>query len=168
MSSVIRMAKWLSMPVIAEGVETLEQADFLRSIGCDYIQGYLYSKPVPEADYEATLNQSHIELTQPNMHLIETLKACNFWDPLSQETLIFSSYVGAAAIFDWHNGKIELLRVNQKYLKELGMNLSENELIKADPMTSFTDEMYIEEYRKMIERAIESNDEEECETWRTM
>ena len=167
-SSVIRMAKWLSMPVIAEGVETLEQADFLRSIGCDYIQGYLYSKPIPESDYEATLNQSHVEMTQPKMHLIETLKACNFWDPHSQETLIFSSYVGAAAIFDWHNDQIELLRVNQKYLKELGMNLSENDLIKADPMASFTDEMYIEEYIKMIKRAIESGEEEECETWRTM
>ena len=36
-SSVVRMAKWLSLPVIAEGVETVEQADFLRSIGCNYI-----------------------------------------------------------------------------------------------------------------------------------
>ena len=32
-SSVVRMAKWLSLPVVAEGVETVEQADFLRSIG---------------------------------------------------------------------------------------------------------------------------------------
>ena len=37
LSSVIRMAKWLQIPVIAEGVETLKQADFLKSIGCNYI-----------------------------------------------------------------------------------------------------------------------------------
>ena len=39
LSSVVRMAKWLGLPVIAEGVETLEQAEFLKSIGCEYIQG---------------------------------------------------------------------------------------------------------------------------------
>ena len=50
--SIVRMAKWLDMAVIAEGVETTEQADFLRSIGCDYIQGYLYAKPMPATDYE--------------------------------------------------------------------------------------------------------------------
>ena len=48
LSSVVRMAKWLDMPVIAEGVENIRQADFLRSIGCDYIQGYVWNKPVTE------------------------------------------------------------------------------------------------------------------------
>lgn len=55
LKSIVRMAEWLGMPVIAEGVELLEQADFLGSIGCDCIQGYLYSKPLPEEEYEAKL-----------------------------------------------------------------------------------------------------------------
>ena len=38
-SSVIRMAKWLNIPVIAEGVDKAEQVEFLKSVGCDYIQG---------------------------------------------------------------------------------------------------------------------------------
>ncbi|WP_377071920.1 diguanylate cyclase domain-containing protein [Ruminococcus bicirculans (ex Wegman et al. 2014)] len=38
-SSVIRMAKWLNIPVIAEGVDRAEQVEFLKSVGCDYIQG---------------------------------------------------------------------------------------------------------------------------------
>lgn len=37
-SSVIRMAKWLNIPVIAEGVDRAEQVEFLKSVGCDYIQ----------------------------------------------------------------------------------------------------------------------------------
>ena len=50
-SSIIRMANWLGTPVIVEGVETVEQADYMKSIGCDYIQGYLYSRPIPEDEY---------------------------------------------------------------------------------------------------------------------
>ena len=66
LSSVVRMAKWMNLPVIAEGVETAEQADFLRSIGCEYIQGYLYAKPMPENEYETLLSGSHIGfLRQP-------------------------------------------------------------------------------------------------------
>ncbi len=167
LSSVIRMAKWLSMPVIAEGVETVLQADYLRSIGCDCIQGYLYSRPLPEDQYTAKLDCGFIGAEVPKMKLIETLNACDFWNPYSQETLIFSNYVGGAAIFDYCNGKLELLRVNKKYLQEIGMNLSEKELIETDPF-KFFDEDSKEVYINMIERAIVSNEEEECETWRTI
>ena len=48
--NMIQLAKELNMEIIAEGVETTEQAKFLMSIGCSNAQGYLYSKPVP---YEA-------------------------------------------------------------------------------------------------------------------
>jgi EAL domain-containing protein (putative c-di-GMP-specific phosphodiesterase class I) len=41
------MAHGLHMAVVAEGVELTEQADFLAELGCDMVQGYLYSRPVP-------------------------------------------------------------------------------------------------------------------------
>lgn len=167
LSSVVRMAKWLNMPVIAEGVETMEQADFLRSIGCEYIQGYLYSRPLPESDYEELLKNSVIGTTTPQMKLIDSLNAFNFWDPKSQETLIFSNYVGGAAIFEYHNKEIEILRVNKKYLKEIGMNLTEKELVKSNPLAVFDDnnkQVYID----TLEHCIETGEEQECETWRTL
>ncbi|HUF21695.1 MAG TPA: EAL domain-containing protein [Burkholderiales bacterium] len=49
-SSVISMAHSLRLKVIAEGVETEEQATQLDSLGCDQMQGYLYSRPVPPED----------------------------------------------------------------------------------------------------------------------
>jgi len=167
LSSIVRMAKWLGMPVIAEGVETLRQADFLRSIGCDYIQGYLYSRPLPWNEFEELLSRSAVGVTKPELKLIENLNAGNFWDPESLETLIFSNYVGGAAIFDYHDDTIEVLRVNQKYLRELGMNLSEKELISKDPMAVF-DETNRKVYLDMLDRAVETGEEQECETWRTL
>lgn len=50
--SIVSMAKALSMVTVAEGVEYLEQVEMLRKIGCDYIQGYVFAKPMPIADFE--------------------------------------------------------------------------------------------------------------------
>ena len=166
-SSMIRMAKWLGIPVIAEGVETVKQADFLRSIGCDYIQGYLYSRPIPEEEYEEKLRCNRVGATVPQMRLIDTLNACDFWDPQSQETLIFSNYVGGAAIFEYCDGEVEILRVNKKYLQEICMNQSEKDLIASEFLKVF-DEKNKKEYTDMLERAMLSMEEEECETWRTV
>ncbi len=167
LSSVINMAKWLNLPVIAEGVETAEEADFLKSIGCNYIQGYLYSKPLPEEDYIKLISQSHIGALIPEMKLNEKLNSANFWDPSSQETLIFSNFVGAAAIFNYNRAtdKIDILRVNQKYLRELGMNLSEWDIIHKNPTESLN-EYNKNIYLSAIKKAIETKEEQECETWR--
>ncbi|MDD5053056.1 MAG: EAL domain-containing protein [Sulfuricurvum sp.] len=50
--AIIVMAHKLGIAVIAEGVELQEQADFLISVGCDYLQGYLISKPIPAETFE--------------------------------------------------------------------------------------------------------------------
>lgn len=167
LSSVVRMVNWLGLPVIAEGVETVSQADFLRSIGCDYIQGFLYSKPLQEEAYEELISGVGVGTTIPQMKLIDTLNAANFWSSDSLETLIFSNFVGGAAIFDYRNRKPEILRVNQKYLAELGMNLSEKEIVSTN-ILDFFDEEGREDYLEMLERAIETGEEQESEAWRTI
>ncbi|HWH48503.1 MAG TPA: EAL domain-containing protein [Burkholderiales bacterium] len=53
--AIVAMAHSLELNVVAEGVETEEQSDFLRKLGCDQIQGYLFSKPVPSAEIVALL-----------------------------------------------------------------------------------------------------------------
>ena len=44
---IIDIAEHLEIPVVAEGVETKEQLDMLKKLGCDIVQGYYFSKPVP-------------------------------------------------------------------------------------------------------------------------
>ncbi len=167
LSSVVNMAKWLHIPVIAEGVETIEQADFLKSIGCNYIQGYLYSRPLPEKDYESLVSASKIGALIPQMNMLDAFNSANFWEPTSQETLIFSNFVGGAAIFQYDRGaqRIEILRVNKKYLRELGMNLSEHEIIHSNPADTL-DEGDMQLYLNALNKAIQTGEEQECETWR--
>ena len=54
-TAVIAMAKSLKLRVIAEGVETKEELDFLRRNECDEVQGYYFSRPVPPGQFEALL-----------------------------------------------------------------------------------------------------------------
>ncbi len=56
--ALIRLAHSLKKEIIAEGVETPQQLDFLASYGCHQAQGYLYSKPIPFDQYCAMLHQS--------------------------------------------------------------------------------------------------------------
>lgn len=55
--SSVRMAKMIGLDVIAEGVETKEQLEFLRSIDCDIAQGYYYSRPIPVDEFEEFLKE---------------------------------------------------------------------------------------------------------------
>lgn len=55
--SMIKLAHLLDMEITAEGVETREQADFMEMTGCHSIQGFFYSKPLPEEDFEKLLTR---------------------------------------------------------------------------------------------------------------
>ena len=57
MEVIIGIADYLSVPVIAEGVETEEQLRALKTLGCDLVQGYFFSKPVPASNFEAFILQ---------------------------------------------------------------------------------------------------------------
>ncbi|KZE32649.1 PAS domain S-box-containing protein/diguanylate cyclase (GGDEF)-like protein [Crenobacter luteus] len=63
--AIINMAKFLNMKVVAEGVETREQWDFLAGEGCDLVQGFLVAKPMPAADFAARYGKTpRVELAE--------------------------------------------------------------------------------------------------------
>lgn len=59
LENVVRMADQLKLGIVAEGVETGEQVELLRRIGCDQVQGYYYAKPMPEEEFFALLKEQN-------------------------------------------------------------------------------------------------------------
>ena len=168
-TSIIHMLNWLDKSIIAEGVETIEQADYLQSVGCKYIQGYLYSKPITKDEFIEKLKQNKQEPMNVSLKLVDNMKADTFWNAESLETVIFSSFVGGAAILNYNinTQQINILRLNKKYLKEIGMNQEESEIIQTKPLESLGPES-LKAYIEAIHKAIETDDEVEVETWRNI
>ncbi len=119
LNSVVRMAKWLRIPVIAEGVETRQQADFLRTIGCNYVQGYYYSRPIPLQDYEELIEHEEYHPDSTVMELdAEDLE--DLLNPNAQFNLLFNSVNGGIGLYELTDSGLELLRANDGYFELFG------------------------------------------------
>ena len=118
LTSVVRMAKWLHLPSIVEGVETLEQVDFLKCIGCEYAQGFYYAKPMPIEDYEnfvAKENEMEVIVhSDENVSVVGEL-----WNTCSNMSRFFDLLEVPIAIYEYRKDKIELLRANLKYENDI-------------------------------------------------
>ncbi len=161
--SVVRMAKWLGMAVIAEGVEEKEQADYLKSIGCFYIQGYFYSKPVPTEEYRKLLDCQNKEHKLTGLETLKTLDNNEFWNPKSMETLIFNSYVGGACIFEYSNKSVDVLRTNEQYSGELGYFKFAGAVLSGDRVFMYLDDENKKKFADCIHNSINLNKESSCE-----
>jgi EAL domain-containing protein (putative c-di-GMP-specific phosphodiesterase class I) len=71
-AAIIGMGQNLKLRVIAEGVETVEQLEFLQALGCGYAQGYLFSRPLTSDKFEALIVRQSVSETLwpgiPNFH----------------------------------------------------------------------------------------------------
>ena len=59
MEQIVQLAHQLTIRTVVEGVETEEDERFIRSIGCDIGQGYLYSRPVSAEEFDRLLEQAY-------------------------------------------------------------------------------------------------------------
>ena len=114
-------------------------------------------------EYEKLAAASGKENRLTSLETVASLDNDAFWDPKSMETLIFNSYVGGACIFEYHDGKTELLRVNEKYAEALGSDgMTIGEALALD-LAEHMDGENLAVMGDNIRRAIETREESTCE-----
>lgn len=118
---VVRMAQGLEYITVAEGVETCEQADFLRSIGVNVFQGFLYAKPMPEEEFVKLLKSQNTYSSVVRPRTFGQVDVRRFLTSDSSESLMFEDFTGPASIyeFDDKTKSISLIRANRKFLRLL-------------------------------------------------
>lgn len=161
--SVVHMARWLNMGVIAEGVEHKYQADYLVSIGCYDIQGYYYAKPMQIADYEKRLDSERTEAARNDVKFVEHFDNMEFWNPKSIDTLVFNSYVGGAYVFEYANGETDVLRVNDQYRSQFRGIIPEGTPLGRCGICNYLAPKERARFFETVERAIQNRREESCD-----
>ena len=116
LASVVRMAKWLNMPVVAEGVDKKEQVDFLRGVGCDYIQGFYYAKPMPAEEYEKLIASQQVFEDKNS----ENENGGSGWNAASAKIAIESSPLPTGIFEYFPNNRAEIISVNHAFYETFG------------------------------------------------
>ncbi len=158
LESIVRMTRWLGMDVIAEGVETKEQADYLLSIGCSNIQGFLYAKPVPAHEYVEKIEKVVAAPNKPILNLVKGMSNDSFWNPSSLDTLVFNRFSGGACVFEYYNESAEILRMNLKYAKYFNYDQDKKDFNRLNWFTLVSEEKR-KEIKNALKEAVESGEE---------
>lgn len=151
LNSVVRMAKWLEMDVVAEGVETKAQLEFLRSVGCDRIQGYYFSKPLPKDKFSELINSfKFTERMGKADKAFQVMEYNSYFRNDKGSKGILAGMVGAMGVYELFDNTLEIVRVNKAYYEITG----------SSPKTLFTDtknatNWIFEEDRELLIRACE-------------
>lgn len=157
-ASVVRMAKWLNIPVIAEGVESKEQADFLHSIGCEYCQGYYFAKPMPVDEYEKLFEETGAieEQQQETSHF----KADSLWTLTPEMEFLFNSVPQAICIYEFDGENIDLIRTNKTFDEVIGI---ENFYFNKNNIFSMCHEDYRAKLLRAFNKVVANQKTTECE-----
>ena len=155
LSSVIRMARWLDIPIIAEGVESKNQADFLLSLGCEYMQGYYFARPMPAAQFETYLKEGVYQEIACRESEFTKVTLNEFWNPDSELSYLFNNFTGGAAILEYTSGKAEILFSNDEYLKTLQVTREEYEPYGNNLLDRFFEEDRLR-FIRMLEDGIKT------------
>ena len=155
-ASVVRMAKWLDIPTIAEGVEKEEQVEFLKNIGCEYVQGYYFAKPMPAYAYNSIACASN-GFEKLNKKAFDTNQI--FAMDAEMENFVSDS-TQAIAIYEYDQETLEILRVNNAYYELMGYD---DRYIRANNLLDVLEEKTKKVIKDSLDEAVQTKGTVGCE-----
>ena len=133
--TVVNMTKQIAVPLIVEGVETKEQIEFLDGLGCEYVQGYYYYKPLTIKDFEALISDDKIidELGFV-VKLNEEFRIREFLDKNIYSDSMLNHILGPVAIYSLHGDHIDITRFNQQFYEAVNVPDFHEKLVNIEQL----------------------------------
>ena len=148
LTAIVRMAKELGVHTLAEGVETREQAQFLRDIGCEKLQGYYFGRPLPAAECRPYCRDRNLSF--------ETLPEAVLLDKAGLIDVSQSSPV--AIVYD-DSQTLQFLQANAGYLQAL-QSMGTRNVSDSNQFLSSLDFPMHQKFRRFADRARKSGQQE--------
>ena len=121
LESIVNMAKTMGVPIIVEGVETKEETDFLSGLGCRYVQGYYFYRPMPVPDFEKLIvDTAHIDTNGFTFKAKEQFHVREFLDQNVFSDVMLNNILGPVVFLTLHGLDIDCVRYNQQFYNEVG------------------------------------------------
>lgn len=156
LESIIRLAKWMKLSVVSEGVETQKELEYLRSVECDAVQGYYFYKPMSQENFTVLLDKCAAKSTRLLFHSMPELDNSIldiFNQTTTKESVLFYSMLGGMGLLEISGNDVELIRVNNGYYETVYNSLPRERRILNQPFAEPERSFILEQCRTAKEDA---------------
>ena len=117
LEAVVGMTKQLNLPIIVEGVESEEHVRFLSSLGCRYVQGYHFYRPMPAEEFVRLIeDETRVDRTGIVFSGNQGVHIREFLDESIYSDAMLNNIIGAVAFFAWDGkDRLDILRYNEQF-----------------------------------------------------
>lgn len=143
LEAVVSMARLMRIRIIAEGVETQRQMEFLQDIGCLYGQGYYFYRPVPIAQAQQLLEDE--EKLDPQGLQAKVFRGLRIREILHEDLFsetMLNNILGGIVVYEVDGERIEIAQANEQYCKITG----EGPVVPKGRGKSFLEYIYRDDY----------------------
>ncbi len=159
LESIVNMAKTLALPIIVEGVETEAQKEYLVSLGCGYMQGYYFYKPMPVEAFEALIaDPENVENRGFVFKANDQFRIREFLNDTIYSDSMLNNIIGPAAIYSAHDGRVDIVRFNQQFFEAVNVpdfseRLNDIQRFMSDPDAKKMKELLLRAYEDRLNGA---------------
>ncbi len=154
LESIVNMAKTMAIPVIVEGVETIEQINFLADLGCRYMQGYYFYRPMPVEEFENLIaDPRNVDLNGFEFKANDQFHTREFLDENLVSDVMLNNILGPVAIYRWNGNSVDIIRYNQQFYQMVGIEINQLEARRM-AIEQFMHPEDREKFFRLLERAV--------------